>query len=55
MVVEALREMEFHVEERDSGYKSDFDFRVNSVELFWSLVGYGYRLGENVVGGNAGD
>ncbi len=35
--------VEFNSEHPDNGYKN----RVSNQDLFWWLVGYGYRLGEN--------
>ena len=49
VVVENLRMLGHHVELRDGGgYRADFAYRVNSEQLFWTLVRHGYRLGENV-------
>lgn len=42
-----LQKLGFHVEERTSGYRSDYPYRVNSNRLFWRAVEHGYRLGEN--------
>jgi len=42
-----LRDLGYHVEERDSGYRSDYEFRINNNELFWRLATEGLLLGEN--------
>ena len=37
----------YHVENRASGYRADFNSRINNKELFWEMVKEGYRIGFN--------
>ena len=47
-VVESIERLGHHVERRSGeGYRPEYDFRINSERLFWQLIEYGYRLGEN--------
>ena len=47
-VRESLETLGYTVECREAGgYRSDYQYRVNSQHLFWELVQHGYRLGPN--------
>lgn len=47
-VVESLRKLGYTVEERAGQYyRGEYQFRINSQDLFWRLVEHGYRLGAN--------
>ncbi|WP_428938702.1 hypothetical protein [Fontivita pretiosa] len=47
-VAESLGTLGYTVESRPGGgYRSEYQFRVNSQNLFWQLVQHGYRLGPN--------
>jgi hypothetical protein len=43
----AIQEAGYNIETRNNGYKSQYKYRINSVDLFWSLVSVGGRLGVN--------
>ena len=45
-VVAALRSLGFHVEE-DMPYNPQFQYRINTNEIWWELVKCGFRLGNN--------
>ena len=46
-LVKKIEKAGYHVEHRKSGYGSDRPYRVNSSDLFWDLIGQGFRLGPN--------
>jgi hypothetical protein len=47
-VIESLEKLGYTSESRDGGgYRSDYPYRFNSQELFWRLIEYGYRIGDN--------
>lgn len=47
-VVDSFEKMGHTVESRVGvGYRSEYAYRINSQELFWRLIEYGYRIGDN--------
>ena len=47
LVMENLKNF-YHVENRvDEGYRTEYEYRINSHNLFWGLIEYGYRIGKN--------
>ena len=47
-VVQSLERLGYTVENREGGgYHNEYEYRINSQELFWRLIEHGYRIGEN--------
>ena len=47
-VCDSLGVLGHGIEDRaGGGYRSEYQYRINSQDLFWHLVKHGYRLGPN--------
>jgi protein subunit release factor B len=46
---ETVKKLEenYNISKASRGYRDEYDYRINSQELFWNLIEKGYRLGSN--------